>query len=104
VDTLAQWVELVAEVKRTSKHKEAARLQLAYYLCYLKQEKGVKLEGILLFPKERKTEKVELTPELEEEVEAFVKQMMPILLAEEPPPAKKIRYCKSCSFNELCWG
>jgi len=96
--------ELVAEVKRTSRHKRAARLQLAYYLYYLKHEKGLEFEGILLFPKERKTEKVELTPESEEEIEDLVKQIMPVLLADEPPPAKKIRYCKSCSFSELCWG
>ncbi len=96
--------ELVAEVKRTSRHKKAAHLQLAYYLYYLKHEKGLELEGILLFPKERKTERVELTPELEGEVEALTKQMMPVLLADEPPSARKIKYCKSCSFNELCWG
>jgi len=96
--------ELVAEVKRTSRHKRAARLQLAYYLYYLKHEKGLEFEGILLFPKERKTEEVELTPESEEEIEDLVKQIMPVLLADEPPPAKKIRYCKSCSFSELCWG
>jgi CRISPR-associated exonuclease Cas4 len=96
--------ELVAEVKRTSRHKRAARLQLAYYLYYLKHEKGLEFEGILLFPKERKTEKVELTPESEEEIEDLVKQIMPVLLADEPPPAEKIRYCKSCSFSELCWG
>ncbi len=96
--------ELVAEVKRTSKHKEAARLQLAYYLCYLKHEKGLEFDGVLLFPKERKTEGVKLTSELEREIEALVKQMMPVLLAEEPPLARKIKYCKSCSFSELCWG
>ena len=96
--------ELVAEVKRTSRHIRAARLQLAYYLYYLKYEKGLEFEGILLFPRERKTEKISLTPELEREVEAILEEMTPVLLAEEPPPARKNRYCKSCSFNELCWG
>jgi len=96
--------ELVAEVKKSSRHIRAARLQLAYYLYCLKREKGVECEGVLLFPKERKTEKVKLTHELEGEVESLLKQMMPVLLAEKPPPAKKIKYCRSCSFNELCWS
>jgi len=96
--------KLIAEVKRSSRHKKAARLQLAYYLYYLKHEKGLEFEGILLFPKERKTENVKLTCELEEEVESIIKQMRPVISSVQPPPAKKIKYCKSCSFKELCWG
>ncbi len=96
--------ELVAEVKKSSRHKKAARLQLAYYLYYLKHEKGLELDGILLFPKERRTERVKLIPELEDEIERLLKQMMPVLLEEEPPAAQRIRYCKSCSFSEMCWG
>ena len=96
--------ELVAEVKKSSRHIEAARLQLAYYLYYLKHEKGVEFEGILLFPKERKTEKVKLTPELEHKIEGILEHMKHILREEKPPPARKIRYCKSCAFYEFCWA
>ncbi len=96
--------ELVAEVKKSSRHIRAARLQLVYYLYYLKHEKGLEFDGILLFPRERKTERVELTPELEGEVEGLLRQMLPVLLAEKPPPAQRIKYCRSCSFSELCWS
>ncbi len=96
--------ELVAEVKKSSKHIEAARLQLAYYLYYLKHEKGLDFEGILLFPKERKTEKVKLTPELESKVESVLESMKPVLMADRPPPAHRIKYCRSCSFFEYCWA
>ena len=96
--------ELVAEVKRSSRHRESARLQLAYYLYYLKRKKGLRLKGILLFPKERKTERVELTPELEQRVEALLQEMVPVLSAERPPPPARIPYCRSCSFLEICWG
>ena len=95
--------ELVAEVKKSSKHIEAARLQLAYYLYYLKHEKGIEFEGILLFPKERKTERVKLTPELESKIESLLNAMRPILLADRPPPARRIKYCKTCSFYEYYW-
>ena len=96
--------ELIAEVKRSSRHREAARLQLAYYLYYLKQEKGLEMEGVLLFPKERRSERLRLTPELEDRIRTILEEMRPILAAEMPPPPLRIGYCRSCSFRELCWG
>ncbi len=96
--------ELVAEVKRSSRHKKSARLQLAYYLYYLKHEKGLELKGILLFPKERRTEKLELTPKLERQIEDLLQEMKRVLKAAAPPPPVRIPYCRSCSFLEICWG
>ncbi len=96
--------ELLAEVKKSSRHIEAARLQLAYYLYYLKHEKGLEFEGILLFPKERKTEKVKLTPELESKLESLLEEMRPLLMADKPPTAKRTKYCRSCSFRDYCWS
>ena len=96
--------ELVAEVKKSSKQEEAARLQLAYYLFYLKREKGIEMDGVLLFPKERKTERVPLTLELETRIERLLNEMEPVLASNRPPAPARIRYCKSCSFEELCWA
>ncbi len=96
--------EMIAEVKKSSRHKEAAKLQLAFYLYYLKHEKGLTMRGILLFPKERKTEKLELTPELEQKVEELISEMLPVLESESPPPPVKSQYCRTCSFQEVCWG
>ncbi len=96
--------EMVAEVKKSSRHKEAARLQLAYYLYYLKHEKGIEMKGILLFPKERKTEPVSLTPELEEKITRLIDEMLGVFSSEVPPPVQKSRYCRTCSFQEVCWG
>ena len=96
--------EMVAEVKKSSRHKEAAKLQLAYYLYYLKHEKGLEFEGVLLFPKERKTERVTLTPELEEKITQLIEEMLRVFSLETPPPVKKSKYCRPCSFQEVCWG
>ena len=96
--------EMIAEVKKSSRHKEAARLQLAFYLYYLKHEKGLEFEGVLLFPKERKTERLRLTPELEERITSLIEEMLPVLSSETPPPVKKSKYCRTCSFQEVCWG
>ena len=96
--------EMIAEVKKSSRHKEAAKLQLAFYLYYLKHEKGLDKEGILLFPKERKTEKIKLSPELERKVEEMIAEMVPVLESDVPPPPTKSKYCRTCSFQEVCWG
>ena len=95
---------LVAEVKKSSRHKRAALLQLAYYLYYLKHEKGIEMKGVLLFPKERKKENVELTEKLEAEIQKLLDEMKEVLFSEKPPPAQRIRYCKTCAFYEFCWS
>jgi len=61
-------------------------------------------KGILLFPKERKTELVELTPELEKKVENILAEIEELVSAPHPPPAVRIKYCRSCSFQEFCWA
>jgi len=95
---------VIAEVKRTSRHKEAARLQLAYYLYYLKTEKGFETKGVLLFPKERRRETVELTPELESRIEDILTEIEELVSRPKPPPPKKNKFCKPCGYRELCWG
>lgn len=95
--------EIIAEVKKSSKNIEAARLQLAYYLYYLKHEKNIEVNGVLLFPRERKKENLHLTPELESKLEFILVNMKEDLNKPFPPKPSKTRFCKVCSFFELCW-
>ena len=60
--------------------------------------------GLLLFPKERKREMIELTPELEEELEEVFNKIYMIIMKETPPAFKKIVYCKHCGYKEFCWS
>ena len=101
VDLLRE--RLVAEVKKSSRNIESARMQLAYYLYFLKKEKGLEFEGILLFPKEKKTEKVKLTKKLEEQLGILIADIKQ-LIQQNIPPAKKIKYCKSCAYYEFCFA
>jgi CRISPR-associated exonuclease Cas4 len=96
--------KLVAEVKKSSRHKRAALLQLGYYLYYLKHEKGIEMKGVLLFPKEKKRQDVELTAELEKEIQKLLEEMKQVLFSEKPPPAQRVRYCRVCAFYEFCWS
>ncbi|HIE43192.1 MAG TPA: CRISPR-associated protein Cas4 [Candidatus Omnitrophica bacterium] len=94
---------IVGEIKKSAKGMKAATMQLAYYLYRLKKQ-GVKISGELLIPKEKKRIKVELTPNLEQELEATFIKMKEIMNNDRPPPAKKIRFCTRCAYREFCWS
>lgn len=55
------------EVKKSKSFDQAHRLQVLYYLYYLKL-KGVAARGVIDYPLLKKTEKIELTPEAENDV------------------------------------
>lgn len=96
--------ELVAEVKKSSRHIEAARLQLLYYLFYLKREKGLLMKGVLLFPKEKRAEKIILTLDKEQKIEKLLREIQVVINADNPPPVQKNRFCRTCAFREFCWA
>lgn len=94
---------IVGEVKKSSRAKKSAKMQVAFYLYKLKQS-GIIARGLLLFPKERKRVIVELTPELEQELEKMFSNIYGIIFQKVPPQAKKKGYCKNCGYKEFCWA
>lgn len=94
---------VVGEVKKSSKHKEAARLQLAYYLYRLKKL-GMDARGELLFPKERKKEEVVLSKELQNCLESILFQLQRIVNSDKPPASEKRGSCRGCAYREFCWA
>ncbi len=94
---------VVGEVKKSSKASEAARMQLAFYL-YTLREYGIDAEGELLFPKEKKKEKVLLDEGLTQKLENAIEEIKTIAAGDVPPPAVKIRYCTNCAYREFCWS
>ncbi|MDN5331051.1 MAG: CRISPR-associated exonuclease Cas4 [Tepidanaerobacteraceae bacterium] len=94
----------ILEVKCSKKLSDAARLQVAYYLYYLKKIGAGELTGELLFPKERRREEIRLTDELEREVEEALKKIREIELLTVPPEAQYTSLCRLCAYIDLCWG
>ncbi len=95
--------KLVIEVKKSSKFIEASKMQVLFYLYYFKRFKGVELEGILTFPKERKRVNVRLSGDDEKELERIIKDIERIVNSPSPPPSKRIRFCRKCAYKEVCW-
>ena len=92
----------VFEIKKSSKLEEPVRYQVYYYLYYLKK-KGVDAKGMIVYPKEKKTEEVVLTPEIEKEMERIIEGIEEVAKMEKPPEPVKKPYCRRCSYYELCW-
>jgi CRISPR-associated exonuclease Cas4 len=94
----------VLEVKHSRKLIDAARLQVAYYLFYLRWLGAGDLVGELRFPKERRKEEVRLTPELETQVVEALRDIQRIEQLPSPPQVDFMPICRVCAYCELCWG
>ncbi len=94
---------VVVEVKKSSKFRESARMQLAYYLKELKTV-GIDAQGELRFPEEKRKESIQIDEEKEMELERVVKDIWRIAYLDIPPKPEKIQWCKKCAYAELCWA
>lgn len=94
---------VIGEVKKSSRASHAARMQLAYYLYQLEMV-GVEAKGELLYPKERRRERVSLDEDVRAELEQAVKEITSIVTNSRIPDRKRIRYCRSCAYGDWCWS
>ncbi|HHY39318.1 MAG TPA: CRISPR-associated protein Cas4 [Clostridia bacterium] len=94
---------IIGEVKKSSRAREAARMQLAFYLYELR-EMGIEAEGELLFPEERRRERVILNEKLAQEVAEVKVRISALIALEKPPAPARIPYCAKCAYDELCWA
>jgi CRISPR-associated exonuclease Cas4 len=118
------WIDtktgIIHEVKKSNKVEKAHEMQVLYYLWYLKQ-KGVKiadskmqmadgklqiadgLRGEIDYPTLKQKTVVLLTPEKEKELQQTLTEIETILSKKESPERINRRFCKTCSYFELCW-
>lgn len=94
---------IVGEIKKSSHFKESARMQLGFYLKELKQ-RGIKARGELFFPEEKRKERVDLTADLEEELDRVERDILRIIYLELPPAPEKNKWCRRCAYAEFCWS
>ncbi len=95
---------VVHEVKHSRAIEESHLLQVKYYMYYLKS-KGLEVShGILHYPRAREIRKVYLSKEDEFIIEDALKGIGYILSLEKPPPIEEKPYCKSCAYEEFCYG
>ena len=94
--------EYIKEVKISSKMPKPDRMQLLYYLFYLKQM-GIEKKGSINYVKEKRIEIVELTENDEEELKDTLVKIKEILGQDKPNKVVKLPYCKKCAYYEFCY-
>ena len=96
---------LVHEVKKSRGGDRATKMQVLYYLWYLKYEKGITTSGVIHYPKEKRTVPVILTEQAERDVEEVIDGVAKTKGLEAPPEIEKpMTICAKCSYQDLCWG
>lgn len=98
--------EYLTEIKKSDADTEAAKWQLLYYLSVLKSKEIVrkgKLEFVEKNKKDKKIVILELTEELEQELERYIKEIEKLLEELEPPECIHKATCKKCAYYEYCY-
>lgn len=94
--------DYIKEVKISSKMTLADKMQLLYYLFYLKQL-GIKRKGTVNYVKEKKVEEFELTEKDEQKIINALMSIKEILSLPKPPMLEKLPICTKCSYYEYCF-
>lgn len=93
----------VMEVKASSTLEKPARMQLLFYLWYLREIHGISKEGTLAYPAERSREQVILDKPSVKTIEATIKGILEVVSKDSPPELNKKQVCEACLYQELCW-
>lgn len=98
--------EYLVEIKKSDADIEAVKWQVLLYLKILK-DKGIERKGKIEFEEKNKQNKkiiyIELTEELEKELEKLKIDMKKIMESDVPPKTYEVNKCKKCAYYEYCY-
>jgi len=96
---------VVHEIKKSSKFGSIDRIQLLYYLWYLKNIKGIeRIKGIIYYPRERNRVEVVLREDEESRIENLLREINILVTKPKPPLPNYKKYCRKCAYFEFCFG
>ena len=99
----ADGVLTIHEVKKSRAVSRAHRLQMLFYLHFLKQ-KGAAARGIIDYPELKQRETIELDATGDAELQRALEQVAAILKSEVVPPRlDKVSFCSKCAYFDLCY-
>ncbi|KOF56333.1 MULTISPECIES: CRISPR-associated protein Cas4 [Clostridium] len=98
--------EYLVEIKKSDADIEAVKWQVLLYLKILK-DKGIERKGKIEFEEKNKQNKkiiyIELTGELEKELEKLKIDMEELMESDMPPKTYEVKKCKKCAYYEYCY-
>ena len=96
--------KIVHEIKKSDKIEGAHRAQVKYYLWVLERNGIEGATGILEYPKQRHTEKVELTDEDRAKIPEWIAEIERIIASDNCPKVINKPICKTCSYFDFCYA
>lgn len=94
--------EFIREIKISSKMEKSDKMQLLYYLYYLRNM-GINKKGKINYVKEKRVEEIELTEDYCKEIEEALIDIKNLELLEKAPRKINKPFCKKCSYYEFCY-
>lgn len=98
--------EYLIEIKKSDADENASKWQLYYYLYVLRQ-KGIYRKGKLQFIEKNKQDNkilvLELTPEIEEELQKYIIEIEELIESNNMPPVLYKKQCTKCAYYEYCY-
>ncbi len=98
--------EYLIEIKKSDADENASKWQIYYYLYVLKQ-KGIYRKGKLQFIEKNKQDNkilvLELTPEIEEELQKYIIEIEELIESNNMPPVLYKKQCTKCAYYEYCY-
>lgn len=94
---------VVHEVKKSNSKELAHEWQVKFYLWILKLNNIEAASGIIEYPKFRETKEVSLLDSDIAELLEMTNDIQKILSSEVIPGKVQLKYCKNCSYYELCY-
>jgi len=94
---------VVHEIKKSDKLEYINVWQLKFYLFVLNKTGNKEVKGILNYPKLKKTLTVELTEEDRQILMQAEKDIEQIIKCKTLPEPVKKKFCRKCSYFDLCY-
>ncbi|KIR01269.1 CRISPR-associated RecB family exonuclease Cas4a [Lachnospiraceae bacterium TWA4] len=91
---------VIGETKKSSHFSEASKWQLMFYLQVLKKA-GINASGVLLYPQEKRREKVELNLENEKSLEKIKEEIIKLAEASFPIEFNIVNIVKSVHMRNI---
>lgn len=96
--------KIIHETKKSSKFEQTHIWQLKYYIYILKKNGIDGVVGILEYPEERKTNRINLNEEDTLKIQFFSQEILNIIQNENCPTLQKSNRCKNCSYFDFCYS
>jgi CRISPR-associated exonuclease Cas4 len=104
IDFLDVKDKVIHEIKYSPAVEKAHIMQVKYYIYYLKSKGLEGITGEINYPRLRKKERVILSKEDIDSLEDVFRQIKKISDMEIPPETINQKFCRKCSYYELCWS